>query len=344
MAMQTMNGAQEIDAIINAPPETNLKRDAEGHFITPSADNKPAKVTKEAIVEEDESPEWVSRLKISKDQHDGVTEVIKRAINKKHAQAKDAEEFAAEQYNEKMLAERRAESLERELAQFKNVPAEKAPETVQKPTRALFTDDEAYIEALADWKTEQKFFEREQKAIKEREEATQRVIVTAAHARIAAARLLVSDFDEVVGGADINVPAHIASYMQESDLFAELGYHFAKHADELQKLSDMPVTNPVQAARLGVALSKIESNIKPFASKAKSNPAPTSDDDDDGDLPSNTGTIPSLKPRAAAPVIQVLNSSCDSQVEKRDSNMSYDEAKAKWANKNRRNFEVRKRH
>lgn len=355
MVMTVMNGAQEIEALTNPPTETNLKRDAEGRFISPDAPAESADVketqAKAAPKDEadDETPEWVSRGKFTKEQHDLVTEVIKRSIGKKHAQAMTAEEFAEQQYNEKVLAERRAQDLEAELRKVRTTPeTEKPVEEAKKPERSAFTDDEAYIEALTEWKTEQKFKEREQKALADRDAAAQQAVVAAAHARVDAVRSVVPDFDEVVSAANIIVPPHIGAFMQESELIGEMGYHFAKHPDELQRISDMPTRTMLDLQRIGIALSKIEGKLTPFASSAKEQAKPSNgakpSDDEIGDEPSVTGRIPSPKPRAAAPVIQPLNTSSGTQVEKRESAMSYDEARSNWEKRNRRNFDVRKRH
>ena len=348
MAMQTMNGAQEIEMLVNPPETPDLKRDATGKFLP--AETKPAKVVKED--DSEETPEWVTRGRFSQEQHGIVTDVVKRLINKKHAQAKDAEEFAVEQYSEKRVAEQRLQQLESEISALRaNATPAKTVEEAKKPVRNTFENDEDYIEAVADWKTEQKFKEREDKAIADREAERIQAITNAAHARIAAARTFVPDFDEVVNAADVNVPGHIAMYMQESDLFAELGYHFAQHGDDLKKISNMPSRTVTDLQRIGVALAKIEGTLKPFGKttpvvKSKTNGYTPNDDDDDDDgaTPSNTGTLPSLKTRASAPIIQPLSSGSDTQVQKRESSMSYDEARANWEKRNRRAFDHRKRH
>lgn len=347
MAITVMNGAQEIESIINPPVTPDLKRDAQGKFISPTAP-EPVKEPVEAKVEPaEELPEWVTRLKITPDQHKEITEVIKRAIGKKHAQAKEAEEFAQDQYNHATLAERRAEELQRKLDEL-SAKAEppKPKEEPKKPERSTFKSDEEWVEAVADWKAEQKFAQREAQQAQEREQIRLQSIKDTAISRVESARKAVDDYDEVVSAADIEVLPHIASYMQESELFAELGYHFAKNPDDLKRLNAMPTRTAVDLQRLGVAIAKIESKIEPFASKAKPSTGskPDIDTDPDGTLPSDTGTLPSPKPRAAAPVIQPLNVGSGTQVEKRESEKSYEEARASWEKRNRRDFSRRSRH
>ncbi|OYV47721.1 MAG: hypothetical protein B7X10_04200 [Burkholderiales bacterium 21-58-4] len=120
------------------------------------------------------------------------------------------------------------------------------------------------------------------------------------------------DFAEVVESADIPVPQHIGGAMMESDLFAELGYYFAKNPKEMERIAALPQSKGL------IALGKIEAIIKPFESKgSKSNGAKPSQN---GSTPSTeTGasqTSPS-KPRAAAPITP-LSSTSTAQVDSVD--------------------------
>lgn len=278
-----------------------------------------------------------------------LTEKMQRAIGKKHRLLKDAEEFAAEQYNERRLAESRAESLDREIkrlqAQLNGAkPAVSAEDG--KPDRAKFETDEAYRDAVDEWRVDQKFKARDAKdrEAKQAEEAA--AIMEAAKSRVERAIELVPDYKEVTEAADIEVPGYIAGYMQESEMFAELGYHFAKHPEDLEQLKSMPARTASDLVRVGIALSKIQDTLAPFAPVAKDDSAsngatPSTKKPSEAAAP-ETVVTPS-KPRVSAP-IRPLSSGSAVQVEKDESQMDTREVISKWSKDRRTDLNRRKRH
>ena len=262
-----------------------------------------------------------------------------KSIGKKHAQLKEAEEFAAAQYSEKKLAEQRAENLQRQLDQLKAQPVKPVDPDADKPKRESFETDEAYRDAVDDWRVDQKFKKREAEAAEKRAQDRLEEIQTAAAARISKALEIVPDFQEVTEAADIRVPDYIAGYMQESELLAELGYHFAKHPDVLERLAKM------RPDRALVEVGKIESKLEPFKSlddkgEKASNGAEPSKSAKSAD-PIKTGTTPS---QSRAPVITPVTNSSASQVEKSPQDMNIRETIAAWQKKRGVNLERRKRH
>ncbi len=330
MVMHVVNSAGEIAQYLkDKNPEPEVKEE-------PKEAQAEAKEPEKAEEEHD----FAKELGLTPDQHKRMTEIIKKEVGKKHRQAKEAEEFAAAQYNEKRLAEERAERAERERDEARKA-AEPAKKEAEEPKREAFADDKAYQDALIDWRVDQRIKLREQEDAKERQKAKEAQIMADASERIAKARELVPDFDEVVSAADDIIPSHIAAYMQESEMFAELGYHFAQHPEDLKKLADMPARTYSDLLKVGVALDKIQSNIQPFASaKADTNGAKPKSN---GVAETETGTVPS-QPRAAAPVIQPLSVGSGSQVEKPASRMNYAETRAAWERDHRKDLSRRSRH
>lgn len=270
-----------------------------------------------------------------------LTEKMQRAIGKKHRLLKDAEEFAAEQYNERRLAEQRADAQDREIKRLQAQLTGAKPEAVDegKPDRKNFETEDAYRDAVDDWRVDKKFKAKEQEAAKAKQDQEFQEILATAKSRVERAIELVPDYKEITESADINVPPYIAGYMQESEMFAELGYYFAKHTDVLERLS---VMKPAHAL---VELGKIESKLSPFAATAKV------DSDTDGATPSpvkpskaapETVAIPS-KPRVSAP-IRPLSSGSAVQVEKPEDQMDTREVISKWAKDKRTDLNRRKRH
>lgn len=290
------------------------------------------------------------------------TAAMLKSVGKKHREKLEAEEFAAAQYNERLLADRRAETAERERETFKaelaklKQPATKVDENAE-PQREKYASDKEFADAMIDWRVEQKFKAREVEAVEQR----QRTIQQNTEASLSRAVELIPDFVEVTQGAELNIPGHIVHLMQESGLFAEFGYHFAKNPDDLAKLA---IATP---NKIKVEFQKIEGKLTPFASrtaagadgKVNGHKPSTSETESastttavsgNGADPSRTqtestgnGASPS-KTRGTAPVITPLSAGSTSQVEKAPGEQNTREVIEAWQKRNRANFGIRKRH
>lgn len=252
-----------------------------------------------------------------------------KAIGRKHRQKMEAEEFAGAQYREKMEAESRATELARELAELKG-KAEPA-QTQTEPARENYATDAEYMKATVAWNVKEAIAaDRAQRA---QEEAKGRM-----SAQITRARGLVPDFADVVGKANLEVPPNVKTHMEDSDLFAELGYHFAKNPDALKRLASLP---PVRQL---VELGKIEATLTPFAASTAAKVAPA-DGKPTKAAPSSTDTgfTPS-KPRSDAPVIRPLTSGEGQQVEPDVHGMNVREMIQDFQKTHKVNLASRKRH
>lgn len=235
-----------------------------------------------------------------------------KAIGKKHRQVKEAEEFAADQIRIRREAEERAAELEQRLKRIEaqGKPAAEQPKDEGKPARENFAKEEEYLEAMIDWRADQKFAQKEVERL--RKEAQARV-----NSEVERAAGLVPDFRAVAAAAapkiDDMVPA-VAKAIQDSPLFPELFYHLAKNPETIASLAKM------SEVRQLVALGKIEATLQPFGSKA---PQAAPKEPEQGDTngkgakpapSSDTGFTPS-KARSDAPVINPLKSGNGQQVE-----------------------------
>ena len=266
------------------------------------------------------------------------TASMQKTIAKKHRMQREAEEFAAEQYNEKRLAEQRAEQLERELKRLQVKP-EPVQAEAKAPDRKDFETDQAYQDALIDYRVDQKLKAQAAEQAKRDQERKQQEILSAAAARIERAIELVPDFKEVTEAVDMEVPPAVAGYMQRSTMFAELGYHLAKHPDVLERLQSLPPDEQL------VEIGEIKSTLKPFAAltagKAPNGEEPSRSN---GEKPSTeTGTAPS-KPRVQAPILRPLNAGSAAQVGKDEAEMNTAEVIASWQKKHGARITARKRH
>jgi hypothetical protein len=265
-----------------------------------------------------------------------LTAKMQSAIGKKHRQAREAEEFATEQYNTRRLAEQRAEELARENARLKaeTTPPPKEP---TRPERQNFKTEDEFRDALIDFQVDQRIKAEKEKDAKAAAEKRQAEIEVTARARIAHALQIVPDYQEVTEAVDWPTPPAVANYMQESPLFAELGYYLCQHPEARELLDSLHWTRQL------VEIGKIESKLQPFTApvvKVKSDEASTSSTN--GTTPS-TETDLSPSPRSA-PVIRPLSSSSATQVDKPAHLRTYEEEKALWQKKHSVNLSRRSRH
>ncbi len=260
-----------------------------------------------------------------------------KAIGKKHREMKEAEEFAAAQYSERKLAEQRADQLQAALDAAKGKQVEDKAEETAKPDRQNFGTETEYFEALTDWKVDQKLRQHAADEDKRAQERAFAEMEANAKQRIAKALELVPDFADVTGAADVEVPPAVAGYMQESDMFAELGYYFATHQDELVSLKKL------KPAMQLVQIGKIEATLQPFSKEKPLNGATPSKAVTEAKPASETTGITPSKARNQAPVIQPLLTN-GAAVEKDPAEMNIRETISDWQKRNNANLAMRKRH
>ena len=271
-----------------------------------------------------------------------LTAKILKSIGKKHRQVKEAEEFAAAQYNERKMAEQRAEEVMRELNEIKSKsqPVIK-DETNERPQRQAFGSEDEYIDAMIKYGVNEGLNKERQEAQKRQDEARQQEIISQAKARIERAVELVPDFKDVTSSVDVAIPEAVARYMQRSEMFAEIGYHFAKNPELVTSLSKLPVDEQL------VKLGKIESTLKPFGEKPSESshgdkPSNESSNGKSTKTPSeNTANLLS-KPRTEAPVIKPISDSGTAANEIDPDKIR--DVIADFAKRNEINFTKRKRH
>lgn len=147
------------------------------------------------------------------------------------------------------------------------------PAAPAKPTPDQFQDYGEYIEALTDWKTEQKVNQSLSAREAEREAAQkQQAVAKTWEERQAAARSTLPDYDQVLGGADVQVVRHVADVLLESDQGPALAYHLAKHPEIVQRLNGL---SPVAAAReIGRLEAGLSAQASPAPAKLSNAPPP----------------------------------------------------------------------
>jgi hypothetical protein len=238
-----------------------------------------------------------------------LTDKMKRAVGRRTARMREAEEFATDQYNHRTLAERRAEAAERELAELKakQTPAPVKEEAPKEPTANDFKDDqgnvdwEKYIDAKAGWKAEQTIVAERAREAKAREQAAINEAGKALEQRLTTAQAAKPDWEEKMAAFTEPFPPHVEVFLQESELVGEILYHLGSNPEELKRVASL------RPDRALVALAKIEGTLSPFVrangSPSTKEPSKPNTDTDSGKSPESKAATPSKRP---APVITPL--------------------------------------
>ncbi len=151
-------------------------------------------------------------------------------------------------------------------------PVAEKPQAHGKPAPENFKTTEEYIEAVADWKADQKFTEkfeeREQRQREERAREHQRSLAAEHQKREEVARDKYDDFDDVVYDADLPISQHMALAIQLSEVGPELAYHLGKNPKEAARIAQL---HPLAQAR---ELGKLEAKVASAEPPAKPSTAP----------------------------------------------------------------------
>lgn len=239
-----------------------------------------------------------------------LVEELVRTRHERNAARGEAEEASA-----------RAARLEAELAELRQQmhasqaqPAPKDPDP--KPERAQFVSDADFMEALAEWTADRKLEERQQEAQQARANAAQEQLIDDWQRRLNLAKADLTDFDEVVGKSEIDMPNHLYFAIVESDVGPQLAYYFAKNPDEARLLKGM---SPTAALR---TLGKLEDRLLAEQSTA----AATSEKKDPAPAAAASAQKPPEVSKAPPPIEPLKDAS--TPVEKPTAQMTFQEYKA----------------
>lgn len=142
----------------------------------------------------------------------------------------------------------------------------------RKPKREDFEDELEYVEALTDWKVEQKFRGKETEVVRAKKEATERAELGEIDERLevtmGAGREKYEDFDALVLSKDLTITEDMFATILDSDLAEDIAYYLGQNPEvsvEIAKLS------AYGAAR---AIGKIEARLEKGGEGSESAPSP----------------------------------------------------------------------
>lgn len=136
-----------------------------------------------------------------------------------------------------------------------------ADEPVAKPNVADFADYETFIEAIADWKADQKVREAlqqtEVRASQTKQEQEAREVAKTWASRQDAARNRITDYDAVVGSSSVTIASAVSDAILTSERGPDIAYHLAKNPAVVARLNSLsPMAAAREIGRLEAALEK----------------------------------------------------------------------------------------
>lgn len=148
---------------------------------------------------------------------------------------------------------------EREAEFWRQKALAKPEPPANKPSADQYKDYGEYVEALADWKADQRVSEALAKRDAERaSEADVRAKTAGTQAwneRQTAARETIKDYDAVIGKSSIEVAPHVIQALLDSDRGPEVAYHLAKNPEQAARLNGL---SPLSAAR---EIGRLEASV-----------------------------------------------------------------------------------
>jgi hypothetical protein len=172
---------------------------------------------------------------------------------------------------------RKARENEREAAYWRQraEAAEKPPAPPpEKPTPDKFDDYGAYVEALTDWKTDEKVKATLEARDKQQAEKTQTETRQSTwQQRKAEAAKAIPDLDAVLSASEVPLSAAVQTELLDSELGPQIAYHLDKHPELAEKLNGM--TDKQVAREIGRLEATIGTVTPAAVTDDTPEPAPT---------------------------------------------------------------------
>lgn len=195
----------------------------------------------------------------------------------------DGEEEADEKPRKKGGFQRRIDKLsqrnrdlEGRLAAMEGRLADKpaeipAPKADGKPKAEDFSTYDDYVEALADYKLEQREKTRATQQAQAQAQAAQRAVEERWGKQLEDAKGRYDDFEDVVG-AEIPITRVMAQAIQDSDKGADLAYWLGKHPEDAARIAQLSAF--AQVRELGKVEAQLSEKTPPETKKSTRAPKP----------------------------------------------------------------------
>ena len=207
-------------------------------------------------IKEEPSKETLPDKKVEPKERDPVQRRIDE-ITKKRREAERERDFERTKRIE----------LESELKKAKSVIPQ-----ADKPKVENFETELAYLEALSDWKVEQKFKVESEKALKETASVDEKTAIDETYQelddKMEKGRKKYADFNELVLDEDLKISESMVEAILLSDTAEDVLYYLGKHPEEA---ADIAKLSPLKIAH---EFGKIEAKLSAPPPKKKTTTAP----------------------------------------------------------------------
>lgn len=204
-------------------------------YVSPASENNAEPTTDETAVSETTEEVEGSEPSAQVEDTEEEPEQTDQTPKKENAVQKRIDQITKEKHEARAEAEYWRKVATGEITPPQQQPAP-APHPEGKPQVEQFESYEDFVEALTDWKAEQREAKRAQ-------ETRAKTIAEQTITRMEAARATHEDFDNVVSNLNgIMVPPVTIESIQESEQSAEIFYYLGKNVAEAKKLQGMSIS------------------------------------------------------------------------------------------------------
>ncbi len=243
--MSEITQHEQTQQTVKPKVETQLSESVSEEISDKTQDNSEASNTHEV------------ESKDSEDKKEAVPKGVQKKIDKLTKLRADAQR-ELEYWKTQALKQAQAETEK---------PVEKKAESIDlssKPKADNFDSHEDYVEALTDWKLEQKEKEREAKQKETQVKTEYQKQVESFQSKVKDFQKTVEDFEDVISEVDdISLSIGIQDSLLNSELGPQIMYELAKDRKELERINSL---SPISAAR---EIGKIEARIANESSSEK---------------------------------------------------------------------------
>jgi hypothetical protein len=280
MTIQVQSNNAAADAQVNKPAEAATAAPKETTTPAPEAEASEQNTTAASETAETEVAEGESEHEEPEAGHEAgeATETTDGTKEEKPGKKKGGFQRRIDKLNAaKAQAQQEAEFWKQQALKGAGEPKkETSVETTSaasegKPDPDKFKTHAEYVEALTDWKTEQKLKERDQKIEKSRLLDEQTKLANTYQERLNSFKEKTEDFDDVLDGvANVPMSPAVQSILLKSENGPELLYELAKNPKEADRICRL---SPIDAAR---EMGKFEARIAAKTSATKQETKKTS--------------------------------------------------------------------
>ena len=167
--------------------------------------------------------------------------------------------------------EDRLADLETRLAKPAAAVSGEATPSKPKPSPDKFTTYEEYVEALADWKAEERFAKAKEAEAKSVQEQRQKETFQTYNQKTVEAKEKFEDWEEVVGQPNIQIPMVAQVAIIESENGPEIAYYLGKHPEVRERLLEL---NEFSQSRVVMEIGLISAHLAGEAEAVSPKPKP----------------------------------------------------------------------